>query len=414
MKGATLFSGFGGVDIGMMAASIDVVWGIEYDDKIAQVNRDNLGDHTITADILKCNPADFERPNLLHASPPCPNFSNAKANAEESPNDKALADKVAEFIRVLLPDFFTLENVYQYRNSQSWQTIARTLLEHGYQFNYWHVNAADYGVPQTRKRMIIIARRDGIRPMLPAATHDESPQNSFFENKRQWIGWYEAIEDLIPILPDSKFAPWQLKRLPEEYGTILSCRDVSGTSRHDNEPCNTVTADSNGKYRAFIVPGGNASSFSTRNADEPMRVVGDIGRVGNMARAFVMNEGNPNGNEKRKYRFDTEPIKTVTAGGITINAFIDGQQTAPDGNGGRRLTTRNDTQPSVTISSSNYKSPHSAIANGRVVKMTPRALARFQSFPDWYNLPESNSLATKGIGNAVPPLLYQRIAESLT
>jgi DNA (cytosine-5)-methyltransferase 1 len=45
--------------------------------------------------------------------------------------------------------------------------------------------------------------------------------------------------------------------------------------------------------------------------------------------------------------------------------------------------------------------------------MTPRALARFQSFPDWYELPENARLAAKGIGNACPPLLMQRIYEHL-
>jgi DNA (cytosine-5)-methyltransferase 1 len=44
--------------------------------------------------------------------------------------------------------------------------------------------------------------------------------------------------------------------------------------------------------------------------------------------------------------------------------------------------------------------------------MTPRALARFQSFPDWYELPERASLACRIIGNAVPPLLMQRVMEA--
>jgi len=44
----------------------------------------------------------------------------------------------------------------------------------------------------------------------------------------------------------------------------------------------------------------------------------------------------------------------------------------------------------------------------RVVQMTPRALARFQTFPDWYELPDSKSLACRIIGNAVPPLLMQK------
>jgi len=50
--------------------------------------------------------------------------------------------------------------------------------------------------------------------------------------------------------------------------------------------------------------------------------------------------------------------------------------------------------------------------NGRIVKITPRGLARFQSVPDWYQLPENESLACKIIGNGLPPLMYEVIARS--
>lgn len=67
MNGATLFSGGEGVGIGMRTAGISHLWGIEYDDKIANVARGN-GLHTITTDILECDPADLDRPDLLHAA----------------------------------------------------------------------------------------------------------------------------------------------------------------------------------------------------------------------------------------------------------------------------------------------------------------------------------------------------------
>lgn len=253
MKGGVLFAGGGGYCLGMVQAGVGHAWGIEYDDNIASVARLN-GLNTITMDILECDPSKIEPVDLLHASPPCPNFSTAKKDAKETVNDLALADKICEFIIELLPTFFTLENVYQYRKSKSWQRIAKTLLNHGYQFNYWHVNMADYGVPQTRKRMIVIARRDGIKPMLPEATHDENPVNGFFETKQRWVSWYDAIEDLIPDLPDSEFAQWQMDRLPNEYGTIF----VQGANTKSNgkvfneqwEPARTI--DTQGIPKAFI------------------------------------------------------------------------------------------------------------------------------------------------------------------
>ena len=51
--------------------------------------------------------------------------------------------------------------------------------------------------------------------------------------------------------------------------------------------------------------------------------------------------------------------------------------------------------------------------HGRVVAMTPRAIARFQTFPDWYELPEEKRLATRGIGNAVPCLLAEKILKGM-
>lgn len=381
LKGGTLFSGGGGFCLGMVAAGVDHAWGVEYDDKIAQVARDN-GLATITADILQCDPADFEPVDFLHASPPCPNFSNAKTNAEETENDRALAAKVCQFITELLPRVFTLENVYQYRNSQSWETIARTLLVHGYQVNYWHVNMADYGVPQTRKRMIAIARRDGMTPMLPPATHSETPVNGFFERRERWVSWYEAIEDLIPTLPDSEFAPWQIARLPLELvtGIVMSGNSnfadaTPGRGFHTAEkPTHTVTAELTGGWpRAFILDGQNAGrDLTVLDSDNSFCTLGASGKA-------------------------------------TYRAFVEIQHTA------REATVRDGGQPVPSISASGASRPshQRAMANGRIVKMTPRALARFQAFLDSYRLPDNNALACRIIGNAVPPLFAQRLIEWL-
>lgn len=331
MKSATLFSGFDGVGLGMKEAGLEHVWGLEYDDKIAGVARAN-GFNTLTLNILDADPSLFAPVDVLHASPPCPNFSVAKANGHETPLDIALARKTADFIEVLRPRWFTLENVYQYRNSESWQIIANRLYTCGYWLDFQHVNMADYGVPQTRQRMIVRAVRNGFVPYLPP--------------KERWVGWYQAIEDLIPTLPASQFAPWQLARLPDNImQTILvSNQNDAPTGAKErgprfykkNELAGPVLASTNQRWRAFI--------------------------LGNGTRSLV--------------RCDNEPSETITA---------------------------NNNQTGVK----------SWLSQGRVVKMTPRALARFQTFPDWYTLPASNTLACKGIGNAVPPLFMAKMYRGL-
>jgi len=108
--------------------------------------------------------------------------------------------------------------VWGYRKSQSWKLIREHLQRSGYDWNAWKLNCADYGVPQTRKRMIVAARKDGPRPKKPPATHAENPSSGglFGGDLNEWVGWHEAIEDLIPDLPETGLADWQKERLPDE------------------------------------------------------------------------------------------------------------------------------------------------------------------------------------------------------
>jgi site-specific DNA-cytosine methylase len=108
-------------------------------------------------------------------------------------------------------------------------------------------------------------------------------------------------------------------------------------------------------------------------------------------------------------RSDCEPVFTVGAsqGHRPLRAFIVGDQN-------RQLAFDAELVNTVRTFSEGGGLPRAWLSHGRVVQMTPRALARFQSFPDWYQLPSNNALAVKGIGNAVPPLLMQRIGETFT
>lgn len=381
----TLFSGFGGVDIGAMAAGVTPIWAVEHDADIAAVYRQNIGDHVRVGDVLDMNPADFEMPDILHASPPCPNFSQAKTGAVETDNDIALARKVAAFVVRLLPPFVTLENVYLYRQSRSWQIIARALLTHGYQFNYWRCNTANWGIPQTRQRMIVIARRDGIRPQLPPQTHAENPQAALFGGLQRWTTWYEAIADLIPDLPDSEFAPWQIERLPAQLQTYLcSGTDTKTPITPPAEPAPTITVSDMGGMRAFVVNGQQAQTLVMKGGDSGNAI---------------------------PYRMDT-PFFTVMAGmgdRIPVRAFVEMQHTA------REVTVRSGNEPAPTLSAAGASRPshQRVIDSGRVVQLSLRCLARLQTFPDWYQLPEHRETAARGIGNAVPPLFYQRLAEGI-
>lgn len=363
---ATILSGGEGVGIGARAAGLHHLWGIEIDDKIAQVARDN-GFHMIIADIRHVDPQTLEMPDVLHASPECQNASSAKQvqsaktfEEKETPLDVDIARCIVRYVEILRPRIFTLENVYGYRRFEAFRIILRALNRLGYFTDFGNLNAADFGVAQTRRRLILRAVRGGLVPMLP-------PPES-------WVGWYEAIRDLIPTLPESEFAPWQRMGYIQQSAFQESTQGATETSMRTiiNE---SVLVDSAGypNTDGEIVP-------VTRCASRPANTI-----VANHAR---------------------RPMRAFIVGG---------QFGKPDDGSGepRPPQTRNKLEPVFTVTARNKGDWRAWLSWGRVVKMTPRALARFQSFPDSYILPDSNRLACKIIGNAVPPLMYQKIVVEL-
>jgi DNA (cytosine-5)-methyltransferase 1 len=396
------FGGFGGPEIALHEVEIETT-SVELDPDIAEVSQRN-GNNVIVADILTVNPSDYSDWWLYHFSPPCPSFSVARSKKSkqnvcqcisdlarfqqllngESEIDLQLSWKICQFIKIGRPEYFTLENVWAYRNSLSFMNIWYALLEEGYGVDWWHLNAADYGVPQSRKRMIVIARRDGRKPVKPWPTH--SKVGDMFT--KAWRGWYEAIEDLTPNLPETQFAEWQMDRMPDYLKTK--------------------------KLRTFILGQGNYSK--PKDAAESADTVTANGNQTGV-KAFIINS--QNANRGLTVRSSHEPTMTVTANLLEKNsppkAFI-----IADHNGSiqkdnsRKLAILEARQPVFTVTVSVGQHATRAISpSGRVVAMTPRCLARFQDFPDWFELPNNRALACRGIGNALPPGTFRAILKTL-
>jgi hypothetical protein len=234
---------------------------------------------------------------------------------------------------------------------------------------------------------------------------------------------------LIPSLPESRFAPWQLKRLPAalEASRLLSqgiSRDHDGNEygamvRRYDEPAATVTGNTNqGSIRGFILGGQFGKPANDSGEPRPAQLAGDnapaftvtAGNKGDW-RAFLVAGTNANGLTINE---EGDPASTVVASAHSKSAmpraFL-----MPGQNAGQLSTTplRSAGEPSPTITNASKGMARAWLSAGRVVKMTPRCLARFQTFPDWYELPESSTLACKGIGNAVPPLLYEKLVKPL-
>lgn len=210
-----LFAGGGGVECGLVEAGIRPVVSVEFDPTnpelsgaIAHNNHLNFkpyGGKMIQQTVQSLAENFFPDfplcPDYLHASPVCSNFSAAKVDGSEQEQDVEAAIAVAQALSELQPGCFTLENVPSYQDSESWYLIEAALKGEGYQIATAVLDAADYGVPQSRKRFIAKASRDS-KPGLPP--------------KQKRIGWYEALADLIPSLPPAELLPAQVRALDEK------------------------------------------------------------------------------------------------------------------------------------------------------------------------------------------------------
>ena len=130
-----------------------------------------------------------------------------------------------------------------------------------------------------------------------------------------------------------------------------------------------------------------------------------------MSRSFIV-DGQANEDEKRlTIRYGDEPAYTATATFTKRpgRAFITDRL-----NGGNKTPNRFDDEPAATVvCHSPRHQPPNGFVGGRVVQMTTRCLARFQSFPDWYKLPDNNKVGSRVVGNAVPPLFAQKFYRHL-
>jgi DNA (cytosine-5)-methyltransferase 1 len=280
-----LFSGGGGAAQGATQAGLTPIGGVEFDPAIASIYTANHGDHITVADVLDTHPGMFPKSDWFHASPVCKSFSSAKTNGKELALDLACAKKVAEFIEAWRPDFFSLENVAAYGRSRSFGLIVDALHKAGY-FPSWSIlNAADYGVAQSRRRLILLAVRGGFVPPPPPPT--------------PWMGWHEAIADLLPGLPESKLADWQVNALPEwvrESVLVHPTEQRSTPIIEGGNPCYTLT-DSNvrkGLTRALLIENTGARSdrpLQIRTPDQPCWTIRAMGADGHWHRANALEQG---------------------------------------------------------------------------------------------------------------------------
>ncbi|MDB0063541.1 DNA cytosine methyltransferase [Gammaproteobacteria bacterium] len=209
IKALSFFSGAGGLDIGAHFAGVDSISCLDFDKdcietlksnffyKDAQLMHEDISNISaaVYKDILKKNKPEKL---ILIGGPPCQPFSkagywitNKKRKAADDPRNM-----IGQYLRIvneLKPDGFILENVESIMhpsNIEAVESLENEVIKMGYNMQILKLNAADYGVPQKRKRVFFLVTKKRIE-VEPIKTHFQS--NDLFNDQCysktiDWIG----------------------------------------------------------------------------------------------------------------------------------------------------------------------------------------------------------------------------------
>jgi len=168
IKVVDLFCGIGGLTRGFIKEGLDVVAGIDNDVACKFGYEYNNRTKFIHKDILQVTAHDIEQlfgsgdgtVRVLAGCAPCQPFSQLNLN-RITKRQLEPVEKFAQLIHETLPDIVSMENVSGLIKMRVFKIFIETLKDNGYHYKYEIVDASDYGVPQKRKRLVLLASRFG-------------------------------------------------------------------------------------------------------------------------------------------------------------------------------------------------------------------------------------------------------------
>lgn len=229
-KVISLFSGAGGLDVGLEMAGFNTAVCVEIDPDCRETLRWNRPEWTLSEDdtnriagdirdvkvseLLKLGKLKKGEAALVVGGAPCQPFSNI--GKKKGQNDPVNGDLFLEFVRIVkgsLPKAFVFENVAgiaQAKHSEVISHMKQQFDKIGYSTTYAIINAADYGVPQKRERFFMIGLRGDTTPAFPFPTHSK--------NTKSW----ELLIATLSTQPKHKPSQWvtlqkTFKELPKSY-----------------------------------------------------------------------------------------------------------------------------------------------------------------------------------------------------
>jgi DNA (cytosine-5)-methyltransferase 1 len=167
---ADLFCGAGGVAIGLRAVGFEVRWAADSASAAVATYRKNVGDHVEETELNALS--EIPPVDVIAGGPPCQGFSSAGMR-RDGDSRNGLVKVFADLVVRVRPKAFIFENVEGFLTGENGRRVIDLLgplVQAGYAIHMRKVNAANFGVPQHRKRVVAIGGL-GFDPGFPAPTH---------------------------------------------------------------------------------------------------------------------------------------------------------------------------------------------------------------------------------------------------
>jgi DNA (cytosine-5)-methyltransferase 1 len=388
LKVVGLFSGCGGLDLGFTQAGFEVIWANDFNQDAVNTYKINLGNHIVCGDITQIPSTEIpDNFDVLLGGFPCQGFSIANSKRNMGDQRNFLYLEMLRIIKDKKPKFFVAENVKGLLSMEKGRVIDMIVSDFekiGYDVSYKVLKASDYGVPQNRERIVIIGNNLGLKNPFPQKTH--GLVNDLFDaHLKPFIPVKDVVGHLSKIR--TRDSPFELNgKIIYNHVARTNVADEFWGRKHkvnQHEICD---------YLKFW---RNKSGWSTKKIDEHF---GYAHTAGHWFRKDNNSGSIPNPSDwwelKKLLGFDDTYDAAVTELELKEIKFE------------QSLRINNWDLPSDTITATGPE-----IHPNRERRMSVRECAIIQTFPDDFIFTGSLGNMYKQIGNAVPVLLANKIAE---
>ena len=366
----SLFSGAGGFSYGFKLAGLDILGGAELDQDACESYGHNVDSPCHNVDLSSTDPDFFfdlaggRSPFAIIGGPPCQGFSTAGPRRADDPRNQLIFNYF-RIVEKLKPRWFLFENVEGLLTSGMGEAVVSLVSEFvkiGYSVRVQKVNFAGYGVPQTRKRVLIIGNRLGLNFEFPAETHSFASGKSQKRNGKPFAPTFDEATSTLGNTAVARNLPAEYKS-PPEAGSYDELMRGSSSSRTVSLHFDNTSADDAHRY-SLLRPGQTMKDLPEEMWHESYR--------------------------KRAFRRVMDGTPTEKRGG------------APSGI--KRLHGNLHSLTITGAASREFIHPH------QNRPLTLRECARLQSFPDHFHFAGNSASVAQQIGNAVPPLAAKILA----